>query len=83
MPQLLLRGVSRELVTAVREYARAREMSTPDAAAELLQRGLEDVRARQAGAAALNAARTPEQRSEAARAAVKARWARQRGGSTE
>lgn len=78
MPQLLIRGLDRATVTAVRDYGRARGLSTPDAAAELLARGLDHVRqqaARQAGAAATN--RQPQAaRSEAARKAATARWAK-------
>ena len=48
MPELVLRGLSRDLVARVKAYAEAREMSMKDAARELLARGLDDVNARKA-----------------------------------
>jgi len=75
MPTLHLTGLTPDLVSRVRAYARARELSTTAGAAQLLAVGLQSVAARTAGATALNASRTPQERSEAARKAVLARYA--------
>jgi len=76
MPTLHLTGLTPDLVSRVRAYARARDLSTAAGAAHLLSVGLQSVAARTAGATALNASRTPEERSAAARKAVLARYGR-------
>ena len=78
MPTLHLSGLDADLVSRVRAYARAREMSTPDAAASLLTLGLQMAAGRAQGAAAVNASRTSDERTTAARAAARARWDRER-----
>jgi hypothetical protein len=75
MPQLLLRGLSPATRDAVRAYARARALSTSDGAVALLVLGLQVTEARASGARAVNAGRTPDERSQAARHAVQARYA--------
>ena len=74
MPTLHLAGLAHDLVTRVRAYARARGLSTPVGAAQLLERGLQTTDARRAGALAANAARSPQERSDLARRAVYARY---------
>lgn len=79
MPTIFARGVSPELATRVRQYARAHpDRSTSDSIAALLQIALDHLDARAAGGRASHASRTPEERTEAARHAVTARWARTR-----
>ena len=79
MPQILIRGLAAETVSRVRAAARARGTSTPDEAARLLVEALDAREARTAGADAVNAQRTPEERSAAARRASLARWSKDRG----
>lgn len=74
MPTLHLSGLDADLVSRVRAYARARGLSTPDAAASLLTLGLQMAAGRAEGARAVNARLSPEERSERAREAAAARW---------
>ena len=76
MPQILIRGLSPETRDAIRTYARDRALSTSDGAAALLCLALQTLAGRAAGARAVNDRRTPEERSEAARKAVLARYHR-------
>lgn len=77
MPTLMLRGVPGDLLARLRAYARQREISTLEAATDLLTRGLDGYAARSASAASLND-RPAAERSEAGRKAVQARWAKVR-----
>lgn len=77
MPTLMARGVSPELATRVRQYARRDpDRSTSDAIAHLIRVGLDTIEARAAGGHAVHASRSTEERSQAGRKAVTARWAR-------
>lgn len=76
MPTLHLTGLDADLVLRVRAYARERGLRTPAGAAELLASGLTLTHARRAGAHATNAGMTADERSERARTAAAARWAR-------
>ena len=78
MPTLHLSGLDADLVSRVRAYARARGIPTPDAASSLLTLGLQMAAGRSAGGAALAAQRTPTERTQRARDAAAARWARHR-----
>ena len=77
MPTLMARGLSPELVTRVRQYARQHpDRSTSDSIAALLEAGLQITEARQKGAAMLHAGLTTAERSAKGRHAVTARWDR-------
>jgi len=64
------------LADRVRAYAAARGLSLRDARIDLLEAGLERRQSQANGARAVNARRTPEERSAAARKAVLARYGR-------
>lgn len=70
---LVLRQIDKALIGRVREYARARAIPLPLACARLLEAALRHHETRAAGALALNASRTAEQRSLSARRAGLAR----------
>lgn len=72
----MLRHLAPELVARVKAYASARGLSLPAGAVQLLEQGLHVTEARRSGALAVNAARTPDERSEAARKAAHARYGR-------
>lgn len=76
MPSLMLRGLPADLVARLRALARGRAVSLSDVAAEMLTLGLQMTAGRAAGAEAVNAAMTPEERSERARRGAAARWAK-------
>ena len=74
MPTLHLTRLSAALVARVRAYARARSLSTPEAAEHLITAGLDHLEARAAGGRAAHADRSTTERREAAQQAVEARW---------
>ena len=74
MPTLMLRGLSADLVARVRAYAHGRGLSLPETVAALLTSALDGAEAQRVRATAMQAARTPEARQEAARAGARARW---------
>lgn len=76
MPTLLARGQSSELVTRVRQYAQRHRLGISDAVGQLCTIALNHLDARSTGAAKVNDGRTADERSEAGRAAARARWAK-------
>lgn len=69
MPTLMARGLSPELATRVRRYARLHpHRSTSESIGALLTIALDHLDARAAGGRAVHAGTTPEQRSERMRA---------------
>lgn len=76
MPTIMLRGLPADLVARLRTYAQQHALSLPEAASRLLVIALDHLAARAAGAAAVNATRTPEERQESAQHAARARWNR-------
>jgi hypothetical protein len=82
MAQLMVRGLMSAEVAQVRAIARATGVSTGDAGLTLIREALSARRGRAKGSEALasiNAARTPDERSAAARKAAVARWAQREG----
>lgn len=83
MPTLIIRHL--DAATKARLKAHARRQSTPahkvgesEAGAELIRIALDHLEARRSGAHALNASRTPAERSAAGRHAVAVREAKRR-----
>ena len=74
MPTLHLRALTADLVSRVRAYALARGLSTPDAAADLLDAGLRARESQQTAQQARWRDVSPEARQDAARRAARARW---------
>jgi hypothetical protein len=81
VPTIMLRHIPPDLMARLAAYASAKGLGKRDAALQLLTVALDHLAHRAAGAAVVNHGRTPEERSAAARVAVTARWARQRGPS--
>ena len=79
MPTLMLRGLPAHLAARLKVYADTYGLGRGAAAMQLLAIALDHLEARKASGQAAQAKRTPEERSEAARRAVTARWARARG----
>ncbi len=76
MPTLLARGCAPELAARVKNYARDQELSVSDAVAALLTIALDHQEARSSGGSARWQGTTTADRSQAAIAAVQARWAK-------
>ena len=71
---LMLRGLDAALMARVRGYARDKDLSLIEAAAVLLTRGLAQCEAVSAAGFARAASLSPEERSDIARRAARARW---------
>lgn len=72
--RFIIRKAPSALVQQVREYGRARGLSTTEAAVELMAAGLASKVARAAGAAAVNAGLSPEERRRRSARMNEARW---------